>query len=71
MPDVIEIVGQLLHRVFFALAIGIIYLRPSRDPWFNQMPEMIERNFVPVTFRAFHPFRSRPDQAQLAVKHIP
>ena len=59
MPDIIEIVGQLLHRILFALAVGIIYLRPAGDPRFNDMPEIVERNLV-VAFRAFHPFRRGP-----------
>ena len=71
MPDIIQIVGQLLHRIPFAFAIGIIYLCPSRNARLHQVPEMIERNLLPVTLRAFHPFRPRPDQAQLAVKHVP
>src|SRR5947207_940904 len=31
MPDVIKIVFQFLDRILVALAIGIIYLRPTGD----------------------------------------
>src|ERR1700704_6520452 len=71
MPDVIEIVFQFLDRVLFALAVGIVYLRPTSDPRLYQVPKMVKRNFLLITLRAFDPFRARPDQAHVAFEHIP
>src|SRR6266403_4158820 len=71
MPDVVEIVLKLLHRVFITLAIRIIHLRPSSDPRFHQVPEMIKRNYLFVTFGALSPFRAWADQAHVTLEDIP
>src|ERR1043166_5040950 len=71
MPDVIKVVLQLLHRVGFAVAIGIIHLRPAADSRFHQMTEMIKRDLLFVTLRTARPFRPRPDQTHLAPENVP
>src|SRR5713101_4563749 len=71
MTNVIKIVLQFLNRVLFAFAIRVIYLCPSRDPRFDQMPEMIKRNFLLIAFDDLIPLRPRPDQTHIAPEHIP
>src|SRR5438094_1163632 len=71
MPDVVEIVLKFLDRVFITLAIRIIHLRPSGDPRFHQVPEMIKRNYLLVTFGALSPFRAWADQAHVTLEDIP
>src|SRR5438045_822345 len=61
MPDVIKIVFQFFDRILIALAIGIIHLRPARDAGLYQVAEMIERNFLFISFRTLDPLRARPD----------
>src|SRR5882724_8428503 len=71
MPDVVEIVLKLLHRVFITRAVRIIHLRPSGDPRFHQVPEMIKRNYLFVAFGALSPFRAWADQAHVTLEDIP
>src|SRR6266508_2244046 len=71
MPDVIEIVFELLDCVAVALAIGIIDLSPAGDSRFYQVPEMIKRNCPLVAFGAFAPLRAWADEAHVALEDIP
>src|SRR5881275_1819480 len=71
MPDVVEILLELLDRVFITLAVRIIHLRPSGDPRFYQVPEMIKRDYLLVTFGALSPFRAWADQAHVTLEDIP
>src|SRR2546426_1010847 len=71
MSYVIEIVLKLLDRVFFAVAVGIVDLCPTRDPRLHQMPEMIKRNLLFVALHTLEPLRAWPDQAHVAFEHIP
>src|SRR5438552_17423736 len=71
MANIIKIVLELFHCVLVALTVRVIYLRPTRDSRFHQVPEMIERNFFLITLGTFYPLRSRTDQAHLAAKHVP
>src|SRR6266487_7134654 len=71
MPDVVEIILELLDRVFIALPIRIIHLRPSGDPRFHQVPKMIKRNYLLVAFCALSPFRAWADQAHVTLEDIP
>src|SRR6266481_5419022 len=71
MADVIEVVLKLLDRVLIARAVRIIHLRPSGDPRFHQVPEMIKRNYLFVAFGALSPFRAWADQAHVTLEDIP
>src|SRR2546423_2382781 len=71
MANVVKVVLQLLDCILVALAVGIIYLRPSRDSRFNQVAEMIERDRSLITFGALAPFRARPNQADVSFQRIP
>src|SRR5689334_13275611 len=61
VPYIIKIVLQLLDRVFLALTIRIIHLRPASNSRFNEMSEMIEGYSFLITFSAFNPLRPRAD----------
>src|SRR5207245_3254443 len=71
MPDVVEIVLQLLDCVLIALAVRVIHLRPPGDPRFHQMPEMIRRYLFLISLGAPDPFRAWTNQAHVALKDIP
>src|SRR6059058_3685168 len=71
MPDVIEIVFELLDCVPIALAVRIIDLSPASDPRFHQVPEMIKRNRFLISFDAPDPLRAWTDQAHVALEDIP
>src|SRR4029453_8004706 len=71
MPDIIEIVFELLDCVAVALAVRIVDLSPAGDPRFYQVPEMIKRNRPLIAFGAFVPLRARADQAHVALEDIP
>ena len=71
MPDVIEIVFELLDGVLVALAVRIIDLSPAGDSWFNQVPEMIKWNLFLISFGALDPLRAWTDQAHVALEDIP
>src|SRR6266536_2682560 len=71
MPDIIQVVFQFLDRVLVALAVGIIYLRPPGDPRFDQVPKMIKRDGLLITFGALAPLRTRTNQADVAFEGIP
>src|SRR5438477_4615271 len=71
MPDVIEVVLELLHCVLVALAVGIIRLRPTGDTRFDQMPKMIKRDRLLIAFSALAPLGTRPNQADVAFECIP
>src|SRR6266568_2500947 len=71
MPDIIEIIFELLDCVLVALAVRIIHLRPAGDTRFYQVPEMIKRNCPLIAFGAFIPLRAWTDQAHVALEDIP
>src|SRR4030095_11257665 len=71
MPDVIEIVFELLDCVPVALSVRIINLSPAGDPRFYEVPEMIKRNCPLIAFGAFVPLRAWADQAHVALEDIP
>src|SRR5437899_12745254 len=71
MPDIIQVVFQFLDRVLVALAVRIIYLRPPGDPRFDQVPKMIKRDGLLITFGALAPLRTRTNQADVAFEGIP
>src|SRR6266516_6613261 len=71
MPDVIEVVLQLLHRVLVALAVRIIHLRPARDTRLHQVPKMIKWNRLLVSFGALAPLRAWSNQADVSFERIP
>src|SRR6266566_5318127 len=71
MADVVEIILELLDRVFIALPIRIIHLRPAGDPRFHQVPKMIKRNGLLIAFGALGPFRAWTDQAHVTLEDIP
>src|ERR671918_422278 len=71
MPDVIEIIFELLDCVPVALAVRIIDLGPASDSRFYQMPEMIKRNCPLIAFGAFAPLGARADQTHVALEDIP
>src|SRR5713101_8468621 len=71
MADVVEIVLKLLDRVFIALAVRIIHLRPSGNPRFYQVPEMVKRNLFLILFGAPDPLRAWTDQTHVALEDIP
>src|SRR5438552_1152357 len=71
MPDVIEVVLQLLHRVLVALAVRIIHLRPARDTRLHQVPKMIKWNRLLVSFGALAPLRAWSNQADISFERIP
>src|SRR5262249_28991220 len=65
------VVLELLHRVLVALAVGIVYLRPTGDARFDQVPEMIKRDRLLIAFSALAPFRARTNQADVAFERVP
>src|SRR4029453_13377201 len=71
MPDIIEIVFELLDGVPVALSVRIIDLSPAGDPRFYQVPEMIKRNGPLIAFGAFFPFRGGADQAHVPLEDVP
>src|SRR5205809_7027832 len=71
MPDVVEIILELLDRVFIALPIRIIHLRPAGDPRFHQVPKMIKRNGLLIASGALGTFRAWADQAHVTLEDIP
>src|SRR6266496_4532479 len=71
MADVIEIVLELLDRVLIALAVRIIHLGPPSDPRFNQVPKMIKRNRLLITFSTLGPFSAWADQTKIPFKDVP
>src|SRR6478672_10832350 len=71
MPDVIEVVLQLLHRVLVTLAVWVIYLRPARDSRFHQMPKMIKWDCLLIAFGALAPLRPWTNQADVSFERVP
>src|SRR6476620_43773 len=71
MPDVIEVVLQLLHRVLVTLAVWVIYLRPARDARFHQVPKMIKWDCLLIAFGALAPLRAWTNQADVSFERIP
>src|SRR6478736_1114144 len=71
MPDVIEVVFQLLHRVLVTLAVWVIYLRPASDTRFNQVPKMIKWDCLLIAFGALAPLRPWTNQADVSFERVP
>src|SRR5215469_4108488 len=71
MPDIVKIVLQLFYGILVALAVRIIDLRPSGDPWFNQVPKVIERDALLIALGTLAPLRPRTNQADVAFQSIP
>src|SRR6476660_1586718 len=71
MPDVIEVVLQLLHRVLVTLAVWVIYLRPARDARFHQVPKMIKWDCLLIAFGALAPLRPWTNQADVSFERVP
>src|SRR4029453_19187975 len=71
MPDVIEIVLEVLDCVSVAFSVRIVDLSPAGDPRFYQVPEMIKWYRLFIEFGAFVPLRTRADQAHVALEDIP
>src|SRR5215475_11985554 len=71
MPDIVKIVFQLFYSILVALAVRIIDLGPSGDPWFHQVPKVIERDALLIAFGTLAPLRPRTNQADVAFKSTP
>src|SRR6516164_4815177 len=71
MPDIVKIVFQFFYGILVALAVRIIDLRPSGDPWLHQVPKVIERDTSLIAFGTLAPLRPRTNQADVAFKSIP
>src|SRR5882762_2794351 len=54
---IIQIVFELVQRVFGARAVGIIDLRPARQPRFHQVSLIVKRNFARQFLHKLGPFR--------------
>src|SRR5687767_3151912 len=55
--DVVEVVAQLLHRVFDGRSVLILDLRPASDPRLDRMPLHVERNIARQLLDEERPFR--------------
>src|SRR5215216_5082811 len=71
MPNVIEIVLQLLHRVCITFPVRVVYLCPAGDSRFDQVPKMVKRDRLLVPFGALAPLRARTNQADVAFERVP
>src|SRR5262245_36514091 len=71
MPDVVEVIFQLLDRVLVVLAVRVIHLRPARDARFDQVPKMIKRDCLLIVFGALAPLRARTNQADVSFERVP
>src|SRR4029077_159446 len=71
MPDVIEVVLQLLHRVLVTLTVRVIHLRPARDARFHKMPKMIKWDCSLIAFGALAPLRAWTNQADISFERVP
>src|SRR4029453_9016022 len=71
MPNIIEVVFQLLNGVFVILTVRVIHLRPARDTRFHQVPKMIKWDCLLIAFGALAPLRPRTNQADVSFERVP
>ena len=68
--DIVEIVHQLLARIFDGIAVGVIDLRPAGDSGRYHMPFGIIGNLLGVHLHQAERLRPRTDQAHFALEDI-
>src|SRR4051794_40754006 len=71
MPDIVEIIFQLLNGVIVTLTVWVIYLSPASDARFHEVPKMIEGDCLLVTFGALAPLRAWTNQADVSFERVP
>src|SRR5205085_5863935 len=65
--DVVEIVLQLLPRVFDGRTVRVFDLRPAGQTGRDQMALLVERNLLSELFDEVRPFRPGADEVHLAL----
>src|SRR5262249_23154158 len=68
--DVVEVVLQLLQRVFDRGAVAIPDLRPAGEPRFYGQPLHVVRDFLLQALHELRSFRPGPDEAHVTEQHI-
>src|SRR5215510_14227536 len=68
--DVVEVVLQLLQRIFNRGAVAIPDLRPAGEPRFHGQPFHVIRDFLLEALHELRSFRPRPDEAHVTEQHI-
>src|ERR1700722_4779171 len=71
MLDVVEVVAQLLERIFNRAAVAIPDLSPAGHARLHRMPRLVQRNRLGQLPDEERTFRTRSDEAHLAPQHVP
>src|ERR1700693_3203549 len=68
--DVVDVVLQLLHRLFHASAVRVTHLSPASDARFRAVANRIVGYLLGQHLDELRPFGPRTDEAHLAFQHI-
>src|SRR5258708_5810775 len=70
VPEVIELVLELLERVALAPGVAVLHLRPSREPRAYQVPQAVIGQLLRQLGHVVRLLRSRSDDGEIAAHDV-
>ena len=69
--DVVEVVRQLVHRLRFIVGVSVVDLRPPGDTGPDEVALSVERDGAFELRREDGSLRTRTDETEVSLEHIP